>query len=91
MIGLYRRELMAQVLGRTAGTGAGPAAAVLTFEVHSVDETHEMLRQRGVKFDTQPTDRPDWFLRTAHFRDPDGNLIEIYENMPAGEQQGVTS
>jgi catechol 2,3-dioxygenase-like lactoylglutathione lyase family enzyme len=27
---------------------------------------------------TAPQDRAEWDIRTAHFRDPDGNLPEIY-------------
>jgi catechol 2,3-dioxygenase-like lactoylglutathione lyase family enzyme len=30
-------------------------------------------------------DRPEWGIRTAHFRDPDGNLIEI--NQPLKETE----
>ena len=37
--------------------------------------------QKGVEFAVGPTDRPDWYLRTAHFRDPEGNLIELYHGI----------
>ncbi|WP_083804290.1 VOC family protein [Oceanithermus profundus] len=49
----------------------------LIFGVASVDETSEYLRLKGVRMVVEPTDHPDWGIRTAHFRDPDGNLIEI--------------
>lgn len=26
---------------------------------------------------------PDWGIRTAHLRDPDGNLIEINQPLPS--------
>lgn len=32
--------------------------------------------------ETPSQDRPDWGVRVAHFRDPDGNLIEINQNLP---------
>jgi|FLYL01.1.fsa_nt_gi catechol 2,3-dioxygenase-like lactoylglutathione lyase family enzyme len=82
-IGLYRRSDMAAVVGTSARPPAADAQdpVVLTFEVRSVDETYRLLREKGVEFVTPPTDRRDWFLRTAHFRDPDGNLLEIYENL----------
>ncbi|KAA0254227.1 MAG: hypothetical protein EDM79_20930, partial [Chloroflexi bacterium] len=35
------------------------------------------LRAHGVTLLTEPTDHADWGIRTAHFRDPDGHLIEI--------------
>jgi len=49
----------------------------LVFGVQDVDKACEHLRSKGVVLVTEPTDHPDWGIRTAHFRDPDGNLIEI--------------
>ena len=51
--------------------------AVLTFEVEDVDAKYEELKARGVTFTHSPTDHTDWGIRTANFRDPAGNLIEI--------------
>ena len=56
----------------------------LVFGVTSVDETSEYLRAKGVTLVVEPTNHPDWGIRTAHFRDPDGNLIEI--NQPIGHE-----
>jgi lactoylglutathione lyase len=42
-----------------------------------VDATYADLKARGVHFVTEPADQEAWVLRVAHFRDPDGNLIEI--------------
>ncbi|MFV9644620.1 MAG: VOC family protein, partial [Desulfobacterales bacterium] len=47
------------------------------FEVPNVDKATQELKAKGVVFETEPTDRSVWGIRTAHFRDPDGNLIEI--------------
>ena len=41
------------------------------------------MRARGVALVAEPQDCPDWMMRTAHFRDPDGNLIEINSAIPA--------
>jgi catechol 2,3-dioxygenase-like lactoylglutathione lyase family enzyme len=46
-----------------------------------VDEVYELVKEQNGIVVTQPQDRPDWGIRTAHFRDPDGNLIEIYNNL----------
>jgi len=43
----------------------------------NVDEVTKELKAKGVVFETGPIDRSEWGIRTAHFRDPDGNLIEI--------------
>jgi hypothetical protein len=39
----------------------------------------------GVAFETEPTAYPGFGIRAAHLRDPDGNLIEINELLPAEE------
>jgi lactoylglutathione lyase len=49
----------------------------LCFAVDDVDAKYQQLKKRGVEIITAPTDKPDWGIRVAHFRDPDGNLIEI--------------
>lgn len=82
-LALFQRDLMAQV----AGTHDLPAAATaqdnvtVIFDVEGVDDEYERLRGRGITFVTAPQDRPDWGIRTAHFRDPDGNLIEINQSL----------
>jgi lactoylglutathione lyase len=35
------------------------------------------LREAGVRIEKEPTDQP-WGHRTVFFRDPDGNVLEIY-------------
>ncbi len=79
VLGIYKRELMAGIVG-TAGKPAHAESqdrAALIFAVDDVDAAYRQLQAKGVVFVAEPTDRPDWVLRTAHFRDPDGNLIEI--------------
>jgi catechol 2,3-dioxygenase-like lactoylglutathione lyase family enzyme len=70
---------MAQVIG----TGILPPNAVcqdnhtVILRVPDVDKAFEELRRKDVTFITEPQDRSDWGIRTAHLRDPDGNLIEL--------------
>ena len=49
----------------------------LIFAVEDVDVAYEQLSAKGVVFATAPQNREGWGIRTAHFRDPDGNLLEI--------------
>ncbi len=86
ILSIFRRELMDAAIGQRHDPGRGTDRVLITIDVGNVDETYETLRKRGVEFVAGPTDRPDWFLRTAHLRDPDGNLIELYENVPMEEQ-----
>ncbi len=54
----------------------------LVFSVQDVNAACQELKARGVTLVTEPADHADWGIRTAHFRDPEGNLIEI--NQPLG-------
>ena len=78
-ISLFDKAEMSDVLG----TSSKPVQVemqdtiCLTFSVESVDDFCKHLREKGVPLLTEPTDHADWGIRTAHFRDPDGHLIEI--------------
>jgi catechol 2,3-dioxygenase-like lactoylglutathione lyase family enzyme len=58
----------------------GSAAIQLAFRVPppAVDTCHEELVAAGVPILRPPTDLPSWRHRTLFFRDPEGNIIEIY-------------
>ena len=79
MLALYDRRLMAEAVGSTDRPFAAEAMdrSALIFAVDSVDHVCDELRAKGVPVEAEPQDRPVWGVRTAHFRDPDGNLIEI--------------
>jgi uncharacterized glyoxalase superfamily protein PhnB len=66
---------------RTYGEGAvAPAAnrsAVLDFEVEDVDAEYERLRNHVNDWVQPPMDRP-WGNRAMLFRDPDGNLVNVF-------------
>jgi lactoylglutathione lyase len=86
-LALFGRGEMAKVVG----TGELPAealaqdTAVLIFAVEDVDAATARLQERRVPLVAAPADRPEWGVRTAHFRDPDGNLIEINAPLPEDE------
>lgn len=58
----------------------GSAAVQLAFRVPppAVDACHAELVAKGVPTLRGPTDLPDWRHRTLFFRDPEGNIVEIY-------------
>lgn len=62
-----------------APTPAGSAALQLAFRVavHEVDQCADELVRKGIALFSPPTDRP-FGHRTLFFRDPDGNLLEVY-------------
>lgn len=51
----------------------------LVFTVPNLDEVYQELRHRGIEFTTDPMTNPYYGMKTAYLRDPDGNLIGLYE------------
>jgi glyoxylase I family protein len=58
----------------------GSACVQLAFRVPppAVEEWHQELIVNGVEILSPPKDLPDWRHRTLFFRDPEGNIIEVY-------------
>jgi lactoylglutathione lyase len=86
-IELFIRQYMDQVAGRATApiTADTPDRAMMSFKVDNVDESYNQLKGRGATMVTEPTDRSDWGVRAAHFRDPAGNLLEIFQSLPTSE------
>ncbi len=83
-LSIYWRKGMSKVLGTTnlPVDAVSQDRVALIFGVDDLDSTVAALRERGARFLTEPQDHPDWGIRTAHLRDADGNLIEVYSPMP---------
>lgn len=82
-IALFDQQEMASAIGAT-NNGANTTATdtvALIFAVENVDAAYAALQAKGVTFTAAPQDHPDWGIRTAHFRDPAGNLIEINQSL----------
>lgn len=88
LIALFDRRLMQRALGlpEVARVRSGADAMAIILRVPDVDRSYAELQGKGVAFLAPPTDRPDWSLRTAHLRDPEGNLVEIYHDLPPGSR-----
>lgn len=80
-LALLQRSEMARVLGMEKENGEGRKHVALAFTVPDVDEAFRDLKSNGVKFAMAPRTHEDWKLRTAHFEDPDGNLLEINQRL----------
>ena len=85
-IALFGRQAMAEAIGNAnlPSDLKCQDKSSLIFEVASVDDTYRQLGDKGIVFITEPLDYPDWGIRAAHFRDPDGNLIEINSSLHSG-------
>jgi lactoylglutathione lyase len=86
-LALFDKAEMSQALGTTDLPAQAEAQDrfLLIFGVEDLDATVAAMRERGAQFVTEPTDHPEWGIRTAHLRDPDGNIIEINSDMPHEE------
>ncbi|GEN50932.1 VOC family protein [Alkalibacterium pelagium] len=78
-LGIFERKQMLEAIGQDYSTDARKDdRTVLIFKVDSVEETYQKLKNK-VSFISKPTEQEDWGIKVAHFRDPSGSLIEIYE------------
>jgi catechol 2,3-dioxygenase-like lactoylglutathione lyase family enzyme len=76
-LALYRRDLMEGIAGGGGARGRDQVAVIL--RAADVDAEVARLRAAGASFETEPHDQEAWGLRVAHLRDPDGNLLELYQ------------
>jgi catechol 2,3-dioxygenase-like lactoylglutathione lyase family enzyme len=83
-LAIFQRQVMARDVGTTnlPSDAACQDRLALIFGVKSLEATVNRLEERGARFVTRPTSYPDYGTRSAHLRDPDGTLIEIYSQLP---------
>jgi catechol 2,3-dioxygenase-like lactoylglutathione lyase family enzyme len=66
--------------GRSAGPGSPGVQIAFRVPPGNVNECHEELRRQGVTVLDPPRDQ-EWGHRTIFFSDPEGNLLELYEEL----------
>ena len=83
VLALFDRAAMLETLGESPVKNAtfSIPGAVLCMAVDDVDAVCADIEAKGVKAITPPTDRQEWGIRTAHFYDPDSNIVEINQNL----------
>jgi catechol 2,3-dioxygenase-like lactoylglutathione lyase family enzyme len=76
VLALFERAAMAASLGVEPPVAGG---ALLVSRVADVDAAFARCLAAGARAESAPTDRPAWgpTMRTAHVRDPEGNLWEL--------------
>jgi lactoylglutathione lyase len=79
-LAIFDKEEMLEDINESNDGKAPLNEVVLIFAVDDVDETFNSLRSK-VQFISEPHNREDWGIRVAHFRDPNGTLIEINKNI----------
>ncbi len=83
-LALFRRQAMAEAMGTLHLPAQVEAQdrAMLIVGVQDVDAVVEHLQAQGIRMVLGPQDFPDWGMRSAYLRDPDGNLIELCGELP---------
>lgn len=80
-LGIFERKQMVEAIGEKYSNAIEKVdRTALNFKVNSVEESYQAFKNK-VEFITKPTEQKDWGIKVAHFRDPAGTLIEIYENI----------
>lgn len=80
-LNLIKRQSMAEIIGSTEPQSAENVTdnLALIFTTSDLEATCSQLEVQNVKFITKPMYRPQWGIKTVYLRDPDKNLIGIYE------------
>lgn len=80
-LALYDRKSMADAIGSSYSLN-DPFSdrVVIVFKVNDVDKAFLELKEK-VNFILEPISTP-YGIRNANFRDPAGNLIELYHEIP---------
>lgn len=78
---LFKRQDMAEIVGNTAKPPQAECQdqSALIFNVSDVEEAYQELRHKGVQFTITPMNNPNYSIKTAYLRDPDGMLIGLYQ------------
>ncbi|MFI8496422.1 VOC family protein [Peribacillus butanolivorans] len=80
-LGLFERKQMLEAIGAESVSYTHNTDKIaLIFKVDNVEEKYKELKEK-VEFITKPSEQEGWGIKVAHFRDPDGSLIEIYESI----------
>lgn len=83
-LSLFKSDLMAAAVGNTDLPFPENCRekSLIVLQVDNIDAAFEQLSDRGIDFINEPMDIAGWGSRVAHFRDPEGNLIELNAELP---------
>ncbi len=76
LLAINDQEVMKEVVGESVASERSEKV-VLIFEVDNLERSVQTLTGRGATFVTEIQERLTWGIRTAHLRDPAGNLLEL--------------
>jgi lactoylglutathione lyase len=74
-LAIYQRESFSKNVMKLSETNHSDSM-MIAVHVNDVASAVQQLEASGIRFETPVTDRQEWAIRTAHLRDPEGNLFE---------------
>ena len=82
-LALFRRQEMAEMIGNDHKPFHAECQdrVLLIFAVRDLEEVYQELKHQSVEFTTQPLSNPAYGIKTVYLRDPDGNLIGLFQQM----------
>jgi uncharacterized glyoxalase superfamily protein PhnB len=80
-LAIYSEAAAVRDMGFSFPAGSGRGYAALMVRVADVDAEYARLKAAGVAFMTEPKTYP-WGARSVHFRDPDGNIVDLVAPPP---------
>ena len=83
-LAIFPSDEMAKTIGNAdkALPSGGREKSLVSFGVEDVDAAYRELSARGLQFINTPVDRPCWGMRVVHLHDPEGNLVELFSELP---------
>lgn len=80
-LNLIKRQSMAEIIGSSDTPSADNATdnLALILTTQDLEATCSELEAKNVNLITKPMYRPQWGIKTVYLRDPDDNLIGIYQ------------
>ncbi|RWZ60360.1 VOC family protein [Halobacillus fulvus] len=77
-LAIFERKQMEAALGNENYPRTEQDHSLVIFRVKSVDNFYNEWKN-DIAFLSEPVSQPEWMIKVIHFRDPDGNLIELNE------------
>lgn len=80
-LSLFRRQEMAKIIHNAHKPDRAECQdkVALILTVHDVEEEYNKLRHKGIEFTVAPMNNPHYSIKTAYLRDPDENLIGLFQ------------
>jgi catechol 2,3-dioxygenase-like lactoylglutathione lyase family enzyme len=82
-LALFEAKLMDEHIGHaTEDRKKVHDKMMLVFTVDDLDREYRRLKEQGIPCLNEPHDVTNWGIRCLHLRDPEGNLIELNQELP---------